>query len=189
MDININNTVHSMATHPKIMGLTLDPKLTYSTHIHNISVQAHKPLLMVKALTATGCGKQETLMATYKAVMRPALEYASSIWSPLSSSTSITKLQVMQNSALRTATGCTQDTNIQHMQDDILILLLHEHLQLHPSQYKHKTQHQSHPFHKHTPYFNAPRLKTNTMFNNGRNTTNIPTDPHTVTTTAIKTNM
>ena len=27
---------------------------TYSTHIHNISVQVHKPLQMIKALTATG---------------------------------------------------------------------------------------------------------------------------------------
>ena len=53
-------------------------------------------------------------MATYKAVMRPALEYASSVWSPIASSTSINKLQVMHNAALRTATGCTQDTNIQH---------------------------------------------------------------------------
>ena len=50
-------------------------------------------------------------MATYKVVMRPALEYASSIWSPLASSTSINKLQVMQYAALRIATGCTQDTN------------------------------------------------------------------------------
>ena len=33
-----------MATHPKVLGITLDPKLTYSTHIHNISVHAHKPL-------------------------------------------------------------------------------------------------------------------------------------------------
>ena len=33
-----------------------------------------------------------------------ALEYASSIWSPLTSSTNINKLQVMQNAALRTAT-------------------------------------------------------------------------------------
>ena len=41
---------------------------------------------------------------------------------------------------------------------------------------------------KHTTYFNTPRLK-NTIFNNGRYTTNIPTDPHTVTTTNIKTNM
>ena len=51
-----------------------------------------KPLQIIKALTATGWGKQkETLIVTYKADMRPALEYASSIWSPLASSTSINK--------------------------------------------------------------------------------------------------
>ena len=102
-----------MATHRKVLGLTLDPRLTYSTHTHNNSLKAHKPLQMIKTLTATGWGKQkETLMATYKAVIRPALEYSSSKWSPLASSTSINKLQVMQNTALRTATGCTQDTNM-----------------------------------------------------------------------------
>ena len=83
----------NMATHPKVLGLTLDPKLTYSTQMHNISVHAHTPLQIIKVLTATGWGKQkETLMATYKAVMRPALKYASSIWLPLASSTSINKL-------------------------------------------------------------------------------------------------
>ena len=70
-----NNTAPPMATHRKVLGLTLDQKIT----------------------------------ATYKAVMRPALEYASSIWSPIASSTSINKLQVMQNAPLRTATGYTQD--------------------------------------------------------------------------------
>ena len=128
LDLTINNKALPMATNPKVLGLTLDPKLTYSTHIHNIYVQAHtfttsmykahNPLQMINALTATGWGKpKEALMATYKAVMCPALEYASSIWSPLASSTSINKLQVMQNAALRTATGCTQDTNIQHLHD------------------------------------------------------------------------
>ena len=91
--------------------------------------------------------------------MRPALEYASSVWSPIASSTSINKLQVMQNAALRTATGCTQDTNIQHLHDETLTLPIHKHLQLHASQYKQKTQHPSHPQHKHTTYFNTPRLK------------------------------
>ena len=165
-----------MATHPKVLGLTLDPKLTYSTHTHNISVQAHKPLQIMKALTATGWGKQETLMDTYKAVMRQALEYASSVWSPIASSTSINKLQVMQNAALRTATGCTQDTNIQHLHDKTLTLPIHEHLQLHASQYKQKTQHPSQPHHKQTTYFNTPRLKKH-YFNNGRYTTNIPQTP------------
>ena len=88
--------------------------------------------------------------------MRRAREYASSVWSPFASSTSINKLQVMLNAALRTATGCTQDTNIQHLHDETIIFPIHEHLQLHVSQYKHP----SHPLHKHTTYFNTPRLNT-----------------------------
>ena len=160
LDRKINNTAIPMVTHSKVMGFALDQKLAYITYIHNISVQAHRPLQTIKALTATGWGKQkETLMATYKTVVRPALKYASSIWSPLTSSTSINKLQVMQNAALRTATICTQDTNIQHQHDETLKLPIHEYLQLHASQYKQKTQRLLEPLHKHTPYFNTPRLK------------------------------
>ena len=72
-------------------------------------------------------------------VMRPVLEYASSICSSVASSVCINKLQVMQNVALRAATGCTQDTNIQHLHDETLIVPIHAHLQLHASQYKQKT--------------------------------------------------
>ena len=153
--LKINNTALRLATHPKVLGLTLDPNLTYSTHIHNISVKAYKPLQMIKSLTATGWGKQkDTLMATYKAVMRPARGYASSIWSPLASSTSINKLQFMHNAASRTATWCTQDTNIHHLHVETLILPIHEHLQLYASQYK-----QKHNIH-HTPYTNIQHTST-----------------------------
>ena len=150
MYLKINTTALPMATHQKIMGLTLDSKFTYSTHIHNISVQAHNPLQMIKALTSTGWGKQkETLIATYKAAMKR-------LWSMplpyviLDILDQHKKLQVMQNAAIRNASGCTQDTHIQHMHDVTLILPIHEHLPLHTSQYKHKTQHPSHPLHKHT---------------------------------------
>ena len=189
LDLTINNKALPMATHPKVLGLTLDPKLTYSTHMHNISVHTHKPLQIIKALTATGCGKQkETLMATYKAVMRPVLEYASSVWSPLASSTSINKLQVMQNAALRTATGFTQDTNIQHLHEETLTLPIHERIQLHVSQYKQKTQHPSHPLHKHTTYLNTPRLNKTLFLTTAATQQTFPQTP-TVTTTDIKTNM
>ena len=90
-------------------------------------------------------------------IARTPIAQAPSIWSPLASSTSINKLQVMQNAALRTATACTQYTNIQHLHDETLTHPIHEHLQLHASQYKQKTQHPSHPLHKHTAYFNTPR--------------------------------
>ena len=131
-----------MATHPKV----LDPKLTCSTHIHTISANSHKPLQIITTLTATSwCKQKETFMVTYKASIRPDLEYASFIWSPLASSTSIYKLQVMQNATLRTATGCTKDRNIQQLHDERLILPIHELLQLHPSHFRQKVQQPSAP--------------------------------------------
>ena len=78
-------------------------------------------------------------------------------WSPHASSTSINKLQVMQNAALRTATGCTRDTNIQHLHDK----------NTHTSHIRAptvtrvtiqtNTQHPSHPLHKHTTYSNTKK--------------------------------
>ena len=79
LDLKIHNNALLMTMHPKVLGFIFQPQLT---HIHNISIHTHKPIQIITSLTATGCGKQkETLIATYKAVMRPALEYASSIWS------------------------------------------------------------------------------------------------------------
>ena len=51
-------------------------------------------------------------MATYRAAMGPALEYATSIWSPLASSTSMNKLQVMHNAGLPLDAHKTQTYNI-----------------------------------------------------------------------------
>ena len=70
LDLQINNPALHMATHAKVLGLILDSKLTYSTHIHNISVHAHKPQQIIKALTATGWGNQK------ETLMRPSLQYA-----------------------------------------------------------------------------------------------------------------
>ena len=54
------------------------------------------------------------------------------------------------------------------------------------------TTNKTHNIH-HAPYTNIQHNSTlhgsNTIFNNGRYTTNIPTDPHTITTTDIKTNL
>ena len=33
LGLNINNKALAMALHPKVLGLTLDPKLTYNAHI------------------------------------------------------------------------------------------------------------------------------------------------------------
>ena len=43
--------------------------------------------------------------------------------------------------------------------DETLTLPMHENIQLQASQYKQKTQYPLHIQHKHTTYFNTPRLK------------------------------
>ena len=152
--INIHTLIR-MLLQTNIPGTIIKGRKAYTRCINHTSSQ--RPF---KTGVPQWDKQRETLMAPYKAVMRPALEYASSIWSLLASSTSINKLHVMQNAALRTATGCIQDTNIQHLHDETLILHIREHLQLHASQYKQKTQHPSLTLHKHKTYFNTPRLKT-----------------------------
>ena len=118
LTINKQSTTHGNA--PKGSGSYLRPK-THIQHTHpqHLSTSTQNSTNHKSTpLQQDGVNRRRTLMATYKAVMRPTLEYASSVWSPIASSTSINKLQVMQNAALRTVTGCTQDTNIQHLHDE-----------------------------------------------------------------------
>jgi hypothetical protein len=157
--------------HPKILGLTFDPKLNFLQHQKNIIDKANNGLNMMKALTSTTWGKQkETLVTTYKTIIRPALENANTIWSPTVCKTNLEKLQVVQNNALRIATGCTKDTNIQHLHEETLVLPLKEHLQLHASLLKHKSNHSNHPLHTLFKNPKPGRLLRKTIFNNKEGT-------------------
>ena len=175
LGLQIDNTTLPITTHPKILGLTLDPKLTYNRHIDLAATKARKTINILKVLTSTMWGKhKETILATYKAITRPVLEYASTIWSPNASETNIDKLQIVQNTALRIPTRCTHD-NTQHLHDETNVLPIHQHLQLYASQIRQKAQHPTHPLHKPTIHPHTPRLKKQTTFNNINYTTNIGT--------------
>ena len=91
----------------------------------------------------------------------------------LASTTGITKLQTIQNMALRIATGCTSDTNIQHLHNETNILPLNAHLKLHSSQLRQKSQHPTHPLHKFTVLTENERHKKQTIFDNNNYTVNI----------------
>ena len=80
LTLNIDNVVIPTVKNPKILGLIFDPKLTYNSHIRKTSDKARNTLKLLKALTSTKWGKQkETIVATYKAITRPILEYVSTI--------------------------------------------------------------------------------------------------------------
>ena len=58
------------------------------------------------------------------------------------------KLQAIQNTALRMATGCTADTNINHLHQETSTLPLKIHRQLHASNLKQKSASINHPLNK-----------------------------------------
>ena len=83
LDLSINNIIIPTVKHPKILGLTLDTSLSFGEHAKVTKGKAESTLKVLKALISTGWGKQkETLLATYKTIVLPVNEYASTAWSP-----------------------------------------------------------------------------------------------------------
>src|SRR3989454_1346152 len=83
LNLNVNNTLIPTIRNPKMLGLTLDTKLNFKEHTKLTKTKADKSVNLLKTLTTTKWGKQkETILATYKALTRPIIEYASTIWSP-----------------------------------------------------------------------------------------------------------
>ena len=145
---------------------------------------------MLKALTSTHWGKsKETLTTTFKTITRPIMEYASTIWSPITSTTNLKHLQTVQNSALRTITGCTRDTNVAHLHQETKILPVETHLKLHASQLRQQAQHPDHTLHALTRQLPAPRLMKQTVFYNRNYTFNLDISPENASGETIKENI
>ena len=103
-----------------------DPKLTPNTHIH---IQ-----YSYKALNATAWGNQRrcSLLPMRQSCGQPPNTNLHHVTPCI-----LYKLLILQttpNTGLRIATGCTQDSSIQHIHDEIKMLPLQEHLKQHSSQ-------------------------------------------------------
>jgi len=71
LNLKINNQTIPTNKNPKILGLTLDPKLNFSKHIETTNDKAKRTIPILKSLTSTTWGKsKETITATYKLSMQ-----------------------------------------------------------------------------------------------------------------------
>src|SRR5437867_6648100 len=123
LNLTINSIIIPTVKNPKILGISLDPSLNFGEHTRIAKEKADSSIKILKALTSTSWGKQkETLLATYKTITLPVIEYASTVWSPTISDSNLQKLQITQNNAPRVVTGCTTDTNIEHLHKETNIL-------------------------------------------------------------------
>ena len=134
--VPLDGTNLPLERNPKILGVTFDPHLFFHKHVEEIVKKAKPRLNLLKQLTGTDWGQQkETILVTYKSLIDSLISYAAPVWFPNTSHSSIAKLQTIQNSALRIATGCVKMTDIDHLHTEAKTLKVGEHLKMLCSQF------------------------------------------------------
>ena len=162
--VRIRDTLVPLDRSPKILGINWDTHLTFGPHARNTIERATRSLGVLKALSGTNWGfPKETLVATYKAMVRPILNYGAPIWRHQVSPTWLGRLGVVQNAALRIATGNTRKAPIPHLHDETGVLPLEVHLQLCCSQFLASGLQESHPCHLLLTQPPGPRLMKHTL--------------------------
>src|ERR1700755_2422923 len=145
----LNNTPIPFNKTPKILGLTFDTHLTFSKHIQNITSAANRKLNILKTVANTDIHNNiQTSIAIYKQFIRPTIDYASPVWHPMLFKQNLMTLQITQNKALRTITGCTPTTPQQHLHNETKILPINNHLEMIGTQFYAKNRLLTHPCHK-----------------------------------------
>ena len=135
-DIFVKNQKVVLEKEPKILGVYFNTMHTYSTHISKTVDKAKKRINVLKALAGTDWGQsKEIITNTYKAIGRSILEYDSPIWSPSIKETHWQRLQRVQNSAPRIATGCFTMASEEHIHRETKVLPLREHGKMITQQY------------------------------------------------------
>ncbi len=146
LPIFINGEQVPTESKPKFLGVTFDSLLSFKHHADNLKTKVQTKNNVLKALSGTSWGMdKEVLLNTYKSIGQSQLNYACPIWTPNLSKTSWDNLQVAQNTALRTATGCTKMTGIDHLHTESKIMYVKPHCEMISKQYLLSTQKPGHP--------------------------------------------
>ena len=108
-DITLEDTHLPLERSPKILGVIMDPSLSFHKHCNYVLDRIDKINNILKALAGSSWGQdKKTLLLTYNALRKSIVSYAAPVWSTNAIDSSFKKIQTAQNTALRTATGATR---------------------------------------------------------------------------------
>jgi hypothetical protein len=129
----------------KWLGVIFDPKINFGIQAKTSKSKGSSRVPILKGLTGTNLGHDmETILRTYKCLILSCMSFNSPIWFPSTSATNIQGLQLVQNSALRIATGCHLATPIAHLHTECKILPGKNHFEMLNCQFLAKTLGHSH---------------------------------------------
>ena len=105
--ISVGGNTITLSKTVKFLGVTLDNKLNYNTHIDNVTQKATAALMRYKRAVGPMWGlSPKTCKWIYTTVVRPILSYSATIWvRTLDNKNNLKKLERVQALALRIMTG------------------------------------------------------------------------------------
>ena len=170
-DIFIEDSRLPLVKCPKILGVYLDPSLSFNKHSQYVAERVSGRNNILKALAGTSWGQQkETLLMTYKAVGRSIINYAAPVCSPNLHDTNYRKIQYTQNEALRIATGCHKMSSVDHLHTEAEMLKVREHSELLSAQYLARCLEPGNVCHPITTRAAPERRMKETLYTKHRNT-------------------
>ena len=104
----LHGTVLESVPYAKYLGVTISDNLSWTPHIDSVSKKANQTLGFLKRNIKVH--NRDLKSTAYTTLVRPQLEYASTVWSP-HTATDITKLEAVQRRSARWATRDYQRTS------------------------------------------------------------------------------
>ena len=102
----------------KYLGVIFDKSFTWKPHIDNLKTKCTKTLDLFKHLTSKTWGAdRKSLLRLHTMLLKPMIDYGSEIYSS-AAPTHLNKVSVIQNSALRIATGAFRSSPITSLHSD-----------------------------------------------------------------------
>ena len=96
---------------PKLLGVTLDERLTYSQHILSIEKKTAKSIGMLRGIKGIGNIKTKFLIQIYSSMIGSVLQYASCVWQT-GSAEQLNKLNAIQRKGLSICLGVPSTASI-----------------------------------------------------------------------------
>ena len=134
--ITLEDTQLPLECSPKILGVIMDPSLSFHKQCIYVTDSIDKRNNMLKALAGSSWGQdKETLLITYNALGKSIASYASPIWSTNASDSSFKKIQTAHNAALMTPTGAHKMASIDHLHQESFTRKVRDHSDMLSAQY------------------------------------------------------
>ncbi|CAH1242244.1 Hypp6507 [Branchiostoma lanceolatum] len=97
-DYTLHDTIMNKVSKAKYLGLTISANLSWNCHVDNVSAKANRTLGMLRR--SLRIASVEAKGRAYMALVRPSLEYASSVWDPHTAD-QVSRVEAVQRRAAR----------------------------------------------------------------------------------------